>query len=76
METSFWRDAISKEMKNVLSTFEFNDDDAFPIGYKHITCHMIFDMKMVSLVCKAHFVTVGHCTDPHTESVISIVVRV
>jgi hypothetical protein len=25
--TTFWHDAIEKEMKNVLSAFEFYDDD-------------------------------------------------
>jgi hypothetical protein len=48
--TTFWRDAIDKEMRNVLPAFKFNDDDTIPIGYKHITCHMIFDIKMVGLV--------------------------
>jgi hypothetical protein len=45
--TTFWRDAIDKEMRNVLPAFEFPDDNKVPIGYKHITCHMIFDMKMI-----------------------------
>jgi hypothetical protein len=51
--TTFWRDAINKEMKNVLPAFEFRVDDQVPIGYKHITCHRIFDVKMIGLVCKA-----------------------
>jgi len=51
--TNFWREAIAKEMKNVIPAFKFNDDDSIPVGFKHITCHMIFDVKMVGLVHKA-----------------------
>jgi hypothetical protein len=72
--TTFWRDVIDKEMRNVLPAFEFRDDDSAPVGYKHIKCHMIFDVKMIGLVCKAHFVAGGHMTDPPTESVYSSVV--
>jgi len=72
--TSYWRDAIDKEMKNVSPAFKFMDDDKAPIGYKHITCHMIFDVKMVGLVRKARFVAGGHLTDPPVESVYSSVV--
>ncbi len=74
MGTTFWRDAIEKEMRNVLPAFKFNDDDSISIGYKHITCHMIFDVKMVGLVRKARFVAGGHLTDPPVESVYSSVV--
>jgi len=72
--TTFWRDAIEKEMKNILPAFKFNDDDSVPIGYKKITCHMIFDVKMVGLVRKARFVAGGHLTDPPVDSVYSSVV--
>jgi len=72
--TTFWRDAIEKEMRNVIPAFEFCDDDKVPIGYKHITCHMIFDVKKIGLIRKARFVAGGHLTDPPTESVHSSVV--
>jgi len=72
--TTYWRDAIAKEMQNVIPAFKFNDDDSIPVGYKHITCHMIFDIKMVGLVHKARFVAGGHLTDPPVESVYSSVV--
>jgi hypothetical protein len=72
--TTFWRDAINKEMKNNAIAFQFMDDDVVPVGYKHITCHMIFDIKMVGLVRKARFVAGGHLTDPPTDSVYSSVV--
>jgi hypothetical protein len=74
--TTFWHDAIEKEMKNVLPAFEFCDDDKAPTGYKHITCHMIFDVKMIGLVRKARFVAGGHLTDPPVESVFTWFERV
>ena len=59
--TTFWRDAIAKEMKNVMLAFEFRDDDVLPIGHQTIDCHMIFDVKM-DLTCKACMVAGGHQT--------------
>ena len=45
--TTFWRDAIAKEMKNVMLAFNFRDDkNVMPIGHQKIDCHMIFDEKM------------------------------
>ena len=33
-------------MKNVQVAFKFNDDnETVPIGFKEITCHLIFDVK-------------------------------
>jgi hypothetical protein len=72
--TTFWREAIEKEMRNVGVAFQFNPDDTIPIGHKLIKCHMIFDVKMVGLVRKARFVAGGHMTDPPLESVYSSVV--
>ena len=72
--TTFWRDAIEKEMKNVSVAFQFDDDDAIPVGHKLIKCHMIFDVKMISLQRKARFVAGGHMTDPPKESTYSSVV--
>lgn len=57
-----------------MPAFQFLDDDKVPIGHKHITCHMIFDIKMVGLIRKARFVAGGHPTDPPVESVYSSVV--
>ena len=48
-DTDFWRLALEKEMKNVMPAFDFPEDGKVPIGYKHIDCHMIFDVKMDSL---------------------------
>ena len=44
---TYWRDAIRKEMKNVRTAFRILDDDEHvPIGYKRMTVHLIFDVKM------------------------------
>ena len=72
--TRFWRDAIEKEMKNVMPAFKFTDDDTIPIGFKKIDCHIVFDVKLVGLVRKARFVAGGHQTDPPADSVFSSVV--
>jgi hypothetical protein len=72
--TTFWRDAIEKEIKNVSIAFKFNDEDTIPVGHKHITCHTVFDVKMVGLVCKARLVAGGRLTDPPVDSVYSIIV--
>jgi len=71
--TTFWADAIAKEMKNVMVAFEFPEDGTVPPGHKEIKCHMIFDIKS-TLDRKARFVAGGHLTDPPKESVFSSVV--
>ena len=38
-----------------------------PVGYEHIACHLIFDVKM-DLRRKARFVAGEHTTNPPTES--------
>jgi hypothetical protein len=71
--TNFWRKAIDKEMRNVKPAFEFRDDNKVPIGYKHIDCHMIFDVKL-DLTRKARYVAGGHQTDPPKDMVYASVV--
>jgi hypothetical protein len=44
--TDYWHKAILKEMKNNAVAFKFLDDDAIPVGYQWIPCHMIFDIKL------------------------------
>ena len=73
MRTDFWRKAIKKEMKNVMPAFQFTEDGKILIRYKHIDCHMIFDIKM-DLTQKAWLVTGGHQMDPPKESVYSSVI--
>jgi len=63
-KTTFWRDAIHKKMKNNRMAFKvLEEDERVPIGYKWITCHMIFDIKM-NYTRKARYVARGHMTDP------------
>ena len=63
----FWQDAVKKEMTNVKIAFKFLDDGTqVPIGFKEITCHLIFDVKF-DLTRKARYVGGGHLT-PVTPS--------
>ena len=71
--TTFWRDGIAKEMKNVMTAFEFPNDDKMPIGHKKIDCHMIFDIKM-DLTRKARLVAGGHQMEEPKEMIFSSVV--
>ena len=59
---TFWQDVTKKEIKNVEVAFKFLDDGTkFPIGFKKITCHLIFDVKF-DLTRKARYVGGGHLT--------------
>jgi hypothetical protein len=71
--TNFWTKAIEKEMRNVLPAFEFNDEDTIPKGYKEISLHGIFDVKM-DLTRKFRLVGDGHKTEVPEYSVYSSVV--
>jgi hypothetical protein len=63
--TTYWRDALELEMKNVRVAFDIlKDDDEIPPGYQRIDCHVIFDIKMGSLRRKCRYVAGGHMTDP------------
>ena len=55
-----WQKAIEKEMCNVGVAFEIlNDDQVAPMGWKHVTGHLVFDVKM-SFERKARWVLDGH----------------
>ena len=59
---TLWQDATKKEMGNVEIAFKFLDDGSkLPIGFKKITCHLIFDVKF-DLTRKARYVGGGHLT--------------
>jgi hypothetical protein len=76
MGTTFWHDAIEKEMKNVMPTFEFSDTDEISNFHKLINCHMVFDIKLGNLACKAWFAAGGHQTDPPKDmTYLSVVSR-
>jgi Reverse transcriptase (RNA-dependent DNA polymerase) len=68
--TSFWREAISKEMKNVMPAFIFRDDNKVPTGYKKIECHMVVDTN-VNLTRTSRLVAGGHQTEVPKEYVYS-----
>ena len=72
--TTFWADAINKEMRNVCDAFDIRDPDKIPAFYKEIRCHLIFDVKADTLQRKARFVAGGHMTDPPKDTVYSSVV--
>jgi hypothetical protein len=72
--TTLWYEAIQKEMKNNAIAFEFLEPHAaVPLGYKKITLHMIFDVKM-DFTRKARLVAGGHLTDPPASITYSSVV--
>ncbi len=72
--TTFWSDAIAKEMKNNWIAFKIlTNQEKVPIGYKFIRCHMNFEVKM-DFTRKARFVAGGHMTDPPTSLTYSSVV--
>eukprot|EP00804_Cyclotella_cryptica_P009986 CCRYP_015410-RA/>CCRYP_015410-RA protein AED:0.07 eAED:-0.02 QI:0/0/0/0.66/0.5/0.66/3/0/553 len=61
--TTFWHDAIEKEMKNVRVAFDVLPDGvAPPPDHQYIRCHMIFDVKMEDFRRKARLVAGGHVT--------------
>ncbi len=71
---TLWHDAIEKEMKNNRIAFDLLPrDSSAPVGYKKITCHMNFEVKM-DLRRKARYVAGGHLTDPPTSMTYSTVV--
>jgi hypothetical protein len=62
--TTFWRDAIRKEMKAVGKAFKILDEGAqSPVGHTKIEVHMVFDIKP-DFTRKARLVAGGHMTDP------------
>ena len=70
----FWKKAIEKEMKNVMTAFDFlNEGENAPIGYQQIKLHMIFDIKM-DFTRKARLVAGGHMTDTPASLTYSSVV--
>ena len=72
--TDLWRKAIEKEMRNVQVAFDIKEDGVVPVGFKEISCHLIFDVKSDTLQRKARFVAGGHLTDPPKDSTYSSVV--
>ena len=69
-----WRDAISKEMRNVRIAFNLlQDDDNIPPAYEFVPCHLVFDVKMDG-TAKARLVAAGCGTaDPQGSTWIGVV---
>ena len=71
---TLWQEAIKKEMKNSRMAFHLlGKDDKPPVGFKEITCHLVFDVKM-DLMRKARYVAGGHLTDPPSSMTYASVV--
>ena len=67
---TLWWDAIVDEMRTILAApaVEKIEDGKIPVGYKHIDCHLIFDIKLgENYRRKARYVAGGHKTEvaPH-----------
>ena len=61
-------------MKNYSVAFNFLDrDNHAPFGYKEITCHLIFDVK-IELTSKARYVVGVHITNPPLSMIYVVVV--
>jgi hypothetical protein len=71
--TTYWRDAIAKEMKNVMPAFTFHNNNKVPTGYKKIDCCMVYDVT-IDLTRKARLVAGGHQSEILKESLYSSVV--
>jgi hypothetical protein len=73
--TTYWKDAIDLEIKNVDVAFEdLEENEGIPIGYQFVKCHMIFDVKVGSLKRKARYVAGGHMTEPPAAATYASVV--
>jgi len=82
--TTFWTDAIKKEMEKVGVAFEFIENwtpeqvrqgiaKGDFVGFQEIDCHTVFDVKM-DLTRKARFVAGGHTTETPASLTYSSVV--
>ena len=71
---TLWFDAINKEMVNSRIAFNLLErGERPPPGFKEITCHLIFDIKL-DLTRKARYVAGGHLTKVPTHMTYSSVV--
>ena len=67
-------DAIKKEMHDVGIAFEILEDNvSMPIGYRKVTGHLVFDVKM-DFTRKARWVLDGHKTPSPSGSTYADVV--
>jgi Reverse transcriptase (RNA-dependent DNA polymerase) len=75
-KTTFWRDALSKEMGVIDPVNDIVPAGSrAPVGYTRMPCHVVFDIKM-DFTRKARFVAGGHATEPpSTVTYASVVSR-
>ena len=74
--TTFWRDAIKKEMDTVRIAFKILEDgQEVPVGSKFIGVHLVFDVKQGTLQRKARLVCDGSKTDPEVPTYAGVVSR-
>ena len=74
--TTFWRDAIKKEMDTVRVAFKILEDgQQVPVGSKFIGVHLVFDVKQGTLQRKARLVCDGSKTDPEVPTYAGVVSR-
>ena len=73
---TLWREAIRKEMRNVLVAFDIlNEGDKVPAHLKELGVHLVFDVKM-DMTRKARLVADGHKTpDPEMCTYAGVVSR-
>ena len=73
---TLWMDALRKEMHNVGVAFEILEDGArAPHGWKPVTGHLVWDLKM-DFTRKARWVLDGHkCADPEGSTYAGVVSR-
>ena len=75
--TTFWRDALKREMGTVMKAFDILDEGAAEPkqGRQFLPCHIVFDIKQGTLQRKARYVASGCCLDttgvPTYASVVS-----
>jgi hypothetical protein len=73
-KTTYWGDAINKEMKNIEIAFRILEEgEQVPVGYQFIRCHFIFDVK-IDGTRKARYVAGGHMTETPSSITYSSVV--
>jgi hypothetical protein len=71
--TTYWQDTINKEMKNVQVAFNIQPKgQKSPPGHQYITCHIIFDVKLVGIRIARH-VAGGQLTDTRSSIIFSTV---
>ena len=74
--TTFWRDAIKKEMNTVAVAFDILEEGKHvPVGSKHIGVHLVFDVKQGTLQRKARLVCDGSKSEPDVPCYAGVVSR-